>query len=90
MESDVVSPGDRGTVVGALGVRVGFIITAVEPGQLQWAWRVQALSRSVRMEHGIDPAGPGSTAWVLIHLPTPLVALYAPLARRALRRLVSG
>lgn len=88
--SQPVTPGDQGTVVGPLGLRVAFTIASVDPEQRRWVWDVHVPTRDVRLEHGIDPAGTGSTAWVDIHLPAPLVRLYAPLARMALRRLVAG
>lgn len=88
--SHAVAPGDEGTVVGPLGARVAFTITSVEPEQRRWGWTVKVFNRRVRLDHGIDPAGTGSTAWVDIHLPSPLVALYAPLAKMALQRLVAG
>lgn len=85
-------PGVRGSVLGPPPLRVPFRVVAVDPAARRWAWRVGLGPLAVRMEHGVDPGpgGTGSTAWVRIHLPGPLAAPYAPLARHALRRLVAG
>ena len=69
---------------------LGRPLTALDAEQRRWEWQVHALNRRVRLEHGIDPAGTGTTAWVRIHLPAALVALYAPLAHRALQNLVTA
>ena len=85
-----VLPGDQGTVVGPAGLRVDFTILEVDPGERRWSWRVAILAGRLTLDHGIDPAGAGSTAWVRIHGPAPVVAPYAPFAWLALRRLVSA
>lgn len=85
-----VVPGLRGTVLGPPPLRVPFRVLAVDGTERRWAWRAGLGPLGVTMEHGVDPDGPGCTAWVRIRLPGPLAAPYAPVARLALRRLVAG
>ena len=61
--------------------------TGVVRGGVGWV----ALPVPIAFDHGVRPADRGgATAWVRIGLPLPLAAAYAPLARWALRRLVSN
>jgi hypothetical protein len=86
-----VAAGSSGTVHGPAGVRVVFAVTEVDAPARRWSWRVRVGFVELLMAHGVDPrhGSTGSTAWVRITGPLPIVAGYAPLARLALRRLVS-
>lgn len=67
--------------------RVAFVITAIDHDRHTWSWRVGP-GRGVRMDHGVCVTGATTTAWARLHLPRPVAAVYAPLARLALSRLV--
>ena len=83
------APGLRGTVHGPWPTRIPFEIRSVDVTARTWSWQVGVGPLRVLMEHGVDASGTGSRAWVRIHLPAPLALPYAPLARLALKRLVS-
>jgi len=83
------NPGTSGTVHGPWPARIPFQIRSVDPSARQWSWRVGVGPLGVVMDHGVEESGSGTRAWVRIHAPAPLVAPYAPIARLALRRLVS-
>lgn len=85
---DPVAPGERGWVRGPFPLRVPFTVLALDATALTWTWQVGVGPAAVVMDHGVESSGTGSRAWVDIHLPTPLVLPYAPIARLALRRLV--
>jgi hypothetical protein len=90
-----VTAGSTGTVHGPAGVAVSFTVTEVDEAARRWSWRGVGLL-DLLMAHGVDPlpssgapTATGSTAWARITGPLPIVLGYAPLARHALRRLVS-
>ena len=83
------APGTSGTVRGPWPVRIPFEIRSVDAGARVWSWRVSIGPLGVLMDHGVEESGTGARAWVRIHAPAALVAPYAPIARAALRRLVS-
>lgn len=83
-----VLAGDRGWVLGPWWTRVPFEVLAVDAEQHRWTWRVGVRPAIVVMHHGVDPVEEGSSAWVDIPLPWPLVVPYLPVARVALARLV--
>lgn len=91
----VVSPGTRGRVTGVGGVVAVFRIDAVDEEARRWLWSVRSGPLRARLEHGVDPAEPGSahpfgsTAWVVTHALWPVTLGYAPLARWSLQNLVS-
>jgi hypothetical protein len=82
-------PGMSGTVHGPWPMRIPFEIRSVDATARVWSWRVGVGPLGVVMDHGVEASGSGARAWVRLHAPTPLVAPYAPVARLALRRLVS-
>ncbi|WP_432476700.1 SRPBCC family protein [Nocardioides sp. GXQ0305] len=86
---DPVAAGDRGWVRGPFLLRVPFTVLDVQPDERRWTWRVGLGPASVVMEHGVDALDVGSRAWVGIDVPAPVALPYAPLARIALRRLVT-
>lgn len=87
-----VAAGQEGVVRGPAGLLVPFVVEDVDDERRRWAWRVQVAGVALRMEHGVDEAGTagetGSTAWVVLHGPWPVVTGYAVPAGLALRRLV--
>ncbi len=89
---ETVSAGTSGTVHGPAGVKVAFVVTELDAATRRWSWRVRVGVVDLVMAHGVNPrdATTGSTAWVRITGPLPIVAGYAPLARLALRRLVAA
>jgi Polyketide cyclase / dehydrase and lipid transport len=81
--------GLTGRVFGPLGVRAHFTVRSVEPALRRWAWTVCVGPVAVRLRHGVDEAGFGSRAWLVLDGPSLVVLGYAPLARWALHRLVT-
>lgn len=92
-DGELLAPGVSGRVVGPGGVWVHFTVLTVEPQRLRWSWKVWRGPFAVRLEHGIDPAGPGgSRSWIDLHAPLPLRPLmlgYLPPAWYALHRHVT-
>lgn len=87
--SGPLAPGLSGTVHGPWPTRIPFEIRSVDVAARVWSWRVGVGPLSLVMDHGVEEAGTGARAWVRLHAPALLVAPYAPIARLALRRLVS-
>lgn len=87
--SGPLAPGLSGTVHGPWPTRIPFEIRAVDPAAREWSWRVGVGPLHVVMDHGVEESEAGARAWVRIHAPALLAAPYAPVARLALRRLVS-
>lgn len=85
-----IRPGDRGRVLGPAGIRVPFLILAVDDQDRTWRWRVGLRRLSVTMDHGVEDNHGSTRAWVRIHLPGPVAWPYAPVARLALTRLVDA
>ena len=92
-----ITPGTSGRIRGTARVRLDFTIDDVDAKARCWSWSVWIPSPidaagfrlRVAMDHGVEPAGAGSRAWVRLHLPTPVALVYVPVARLALRRLVA-
>lgn len=90
---EALVPGRIGTVIGPGGLSVSFTATEVDERAHRWTWVVRLSTISLQMTHGVEPRCDGSAgarAWVRISGPLPVVVAYAPLARVALTRLVSG
>lgn len=83
-----IAPGVTGRVHGPLGVRVDFVITEVDERRRTWAWRVRFGPLRLQLSHGVEPDPAGSTTWLTMRGPALLVAVYLPVARLALHRLV--
>lgn len=87
---DVVRPGTAGRVTGVGGLVAVFRIDTVDEDERTWSWSVRSGPLRLRLEHGVqDDGATGSTAWVRVHGPRPVVLVYAPLARWSLGRLVT-
>ena len=85
-DDEVISVGGRGHVRGA-GLSIPFLITAVNHAERTWSWRVGG-RLGVDLQHQVVDNGAGSTA--SLTGPVWLIPVYAPLARFALKRLVSS
>ena len=86
---DPLKAGDRGWVHGPWPSRVPVRIRSVDESTMRWSWWVGLGPLGMPMDHGVDAEGDGSRAWARMYLPSWALAPYAPLARLALRRLVS-
>jgi hypothetical protein len=78
-------PGLEGEVRGWCGASAMFHVTEVDEQSGCWTWEVRSGPIHLVIGHEIDD---GRTA-VVIQGPAPVAVSYAPLARRALERLVS-
>lgn len=85
-----IAPGVTGTVHGPLGVRVGFVVTAVDEDARTWVWDVHVGPVRMHLRHGVEARGGGSRTWLTIRGPALVLAAYLPVARIALRRLVAA
>ncbi|GAB2586564.1 hypothetical protein Aab01nite_51410 [Paractinoplanes abujensis] len=77
-----------GVVHGPFGVRARFFVARVSPPQ-SWLWDVFVAGAAVELSHRVEPVAEGTRTTLTIRGPGPLVLPYVPLARLALRRLVS-
>ncbi len=84
-----IAPGVRGTVHAAGGVKLGFVIDAVDEAARTWSWTVRFTLVKLHLDHWVEdgPDG-GSTTGLRVSGPAPVVLGYAPLAKVALERLV--
>jgi hypothetical protein len=83
-------PGLTGRVYSYVPPGIAFRVLAVDAKRKTWSWRVQLGPLSLTLEHGVrEGRHGGSETWLRLHGPLPVVALYAPLARYALGRLVN-
>ena len=95
---DRVLAGGTGTVRAGLLARptlgVPFEVLSVDESEREWAWRVILGPLRLRLEHGVTEhvSGhlTGSSTWLRVHGPLPVILGYAPVARFALGRLVAA
>ncbi|MET8584152.1 SRPBCC family protein [Streptomyces collinus] len=83
-----LGPGLSGTVEALGGIRVAFVVEAVDHDRRTWTWRVRLGRIQIRLHHEVTPQGRGSTTSLTMYGPGPVLLAYAPLARLALHRLV--
>jgi len=83
-----IAAGVSGRVHGPLGLRVPFVITAVDEHRRTWAWRVRIGPVRLQLRHGVELHPSGSATWLRVRGPAPVVAAYLPVARLALHRLL--
>lgn len=83
-------PGLRGTVFGPLGLRVPFVVDAVDDDDRSWTWTVHVAQIAVRMQHVVQPTSTGSRTSLTVSGPWPVCVTYPVVARCALRRLVAS
>jgi hypothetical protein len=81
-------PGTPGAVRGPFGFPVRFRVLRVTPPRA-WSWVVSAAGVRLTLWHTVEAIPGGSRAVLAIEGFAPAVLLYLPLARLALRRLVS-
>jgi hypothetical protein len=80
--------GRSGTVHVVGGLRVPFVVTAVDEHSLTWSWIARLGPFALTLHHDLAPAGVGTTAGLVLEGPAFLVATYGPLTRIPLARLV--
>lgn len=81
----IIYAGMRGVVEGPFRSRARFEVTSVDEAERRWTWEVRLGPAHLTIDHEV---GEGTTS-VTIEGPAPLVIAYAPVARRALERLVN-
>ena len=81
--------GRTGTVHVIGGLRVPFVVTAVDQLRLTWSWIARLGPITLTLHHDLQRVPEGTTAGLVLEGPTLLVAAYAPLTRAPLTRLVS-
>lgn len=85
-----IEAGVTGTVHALFGVSVDFAITEVDEASRSWSWTVHPPGLTMHLEHTVEPCGEtGSRAALVVDGPTPVVLVYAPIARLALHRLLA-
>ena len=82
-----LATGLTGRVHGPLGVSLDFVVEHV--GERDWRWTVSRGPLRLRLEHGVEATATGSRTWLVLRGAAPVVLGYAPVARYALRRLVT-
>ena len=81
--------GRTGTVHVIGGLRVPFVVTAVDQLRLTWSWIARLGPITLTLHHDLQRVSEGTTAGLVLEGPTLLVAAYGPLTRAPLTRLVS-
>lgn len=80
----------RSGVVHALGgLRVRFVVTAVDERAMRWSWIARVGPLTLSLHHDVTPDARGTRAGLVLEGPAPVVTAYAPLTRVALARLVA-
>ncbi|CAO5237982.1 SRPBCC family protein [Frankia sp. AgKG'84/4] len=88
-DGERIHPGMTGEVRSFLPPAARFVITSVDELSHTWSWRVSIGPVRLTLDHGVEPClDAGTTTWLRLRGPLPIVLAYAPLARLALRRLV--
>ncbi len=88
-DGERIHPGMTGEVRSFLPPAARFVITSVDELSHTWSWRVSIGPLRLTLDHGVEPClDAGTTTWLRLRGPLPVVLAYAPLARLALRRLV--
>jgi hypothetical protein len=85
---DRLAAGVTGRVIGPLGVAVPFVVDDWNDAARRWTWTVPVGPVELRLDHGVDGGDDGSSTYVRVHGPAPIVLPYLPLARWALHRLL--
>ena len=88
-----LASGGTGTVRAGLLHRptlgIPFRVLAVDEAAREWAWEARLGPLRLRLEHGVTAHPAGSSTWLRVHGPMPVIMVYAPVARIALGRLVA-
>ena len=69
---------------------IPFRVLAVDEAAREWAWEARLGPVRLELEHGVTAREDGSSTWLAVHGPLPVVLPYAPIARLALQRLVAA
>jgi hypothetical protein len=89
-----LAAGGTGTVRAGLLRRptlgISFRVLAVDEPAREWAWEAWFGPLRLRLEHGVEAHLAGSSTWLRVHGPLPVILAYAPVARIALGRLVAA
>lgn len=85
---DRLRVGLRGRVFSYAPLGVPFEVLAVDEVARTWRWVVRPGPVEVRLDHAVRADGGQTVTDLVLHGPWPVIALYAPLATLALRRLV--
>ena len=88
VDFDLIAPGLHGTVHGPVGLRVPFVVTAVDEAARTWSWRPRFGPVTLSLGHEVHEEPGGSSTVLRISGPAPIVLGYAPVAQLALNRLV--
>ena len=89
-DAERIARGVTGTVHAFGGLRLGFTITDVDVVARRWSWLVRCGPVQMDLHHDVRAVpGGGSATGLVLQGPAAVVALYAPLAWVALRRLVA-
>ena len=89
-----IVPGLAGVVHGVGGIRVNFLVQAVDEDSRTWRWRARLGPLEIVLDHGVtaftgsDGVG-GSSTWLTVAGPSLAVLVYPEIARISLRQLVS-
>lgn len=84
-----LATGRSGTVHVVGGLRVPFVVTAVDAGRATWSWIAWLGPVALTLHHDLAPApGVGTVAGLTLEGPALLVAAYGPLTRLPLVRLL--
>lgn len=88
-----LAAGGTGTVRAGLVSRptlgIPFRVLAVDESAREWTWEARLGPLRLRLEHGVEAHDDGSSTWLRVHGPLPVILAYAPVARIALGRLVA-
>src|SRR5690242_19715607 len=89
-----LAPGGTGTVRAGLlphpTLGIPFRVLTVDEAAREWSWEAHLGPLTLRLEHGVTAHRAGSSTWLRVHGPLPVVLAYAPIARFALGRLVAA
>ena len=95
VETDLhrLAAGGTGTVRAGLLHRptlwISFRVLEVDEASREWSWEARFGPLRLRLEHGVTEHLTGSSTWLRVHGPLPVILVYAPVARFALGRLVA-
>lgn len=85
-----LAAGSFGVVHGPVGLPVRFRVTGVDESEpvRSWSWTASAAGVELRLRHTVAATAAGTRTGLTIEGFAPAVALYLPVARWALHRLV--
>ena len=84
-----LAAGRTGTVHVLGGVRVPFVVTAVDERRLTWSWIARLGPVTLTLHHDLAARSDGTVAGLVLEGPALLVAAYAPFVRGPLARLLA-